>query len=429
MSRPAGRPQDKPGHVYDKSGHPPGHTHYKPQVGEAAPPHRYPLLLAVGGVGAVIAVAGLFVSGPLARAGVGLAVAGVVAFLLAPSPIRARGWQPPTAPALTGILAPNRALAGAEILAAGLVAGPEDLAITPDGATLYASSFGDGRIVALDLTLGGNGRVVDHARTGGSPVDLALRADGSLLVCDWSAGLLQVDPNGQVSTLLPLGAPVDGRPFVRPDGVSEAADGVLYVSEGSCRPGVWNGVFEALEAGDYGRVIALDPAGGARTVVDGLSFANGNAIEPEGRFLVVADQFRYRIARLWLAGPRAGALDSFAENLPGLPHNIHYDAQGLLWVGLYQGRNATLDGISPRPRLKNVLAKLPAVVVAGPERVRDGVPGRGAVVALDPDGRPVRYLAGPPSRVDTVSAAVRHGDTLYVSTLTGDAILRVRLRE
>ncbi|PZS25198.1 MAG: hypothetical protein DLM58_22830 [Pseudonocardiales bacterium] len=45
----------------------------------------------------------------------------------------------------------------------------------------------------------------------------------------------------------------------------------------------------------------------------------------------------------------------------------------------------------------------------------------------DPEGQPVRYLAGPPSRVDTVSATVRHGDTLYVSTLTGDAILRLQL--
>jgi len=142
---------------------------------------------------------------------------------------------------------------------------------------------------------------------------------------------------------------------------------------------------------------------------------------------VIADQYRCRIAPLWLTGPRAGKVDTFAENLPGLPHNIHCDADGVLWVGLYQGRHATLDRISPRPWLKQLLAKLPAGVVAGPERVRDGKPGRGAVVALDSAGQPVRYLAGPPSRVDTISAAVRHGDTLHVSTLTGDAILRLSL--
>lgn len=253
-----------------------------------------------------------------------------------------------------------------------------------------------------------------------------MRADGSLLVCDWRKGLLLVDPAGQVSTLLPLGTVIDGRPFVRPDGVSEAADGTIYVSEGSSRPGAWNGVFEALEAGDYGRVIALDPVSGqGLTVMDGLSFANGNAIEPAGRFLVVADQYRFRIARFWLTGPHAGEIDAFAENLPGLPHNIHFDSEGLLWVGLYLGRNVAPDRVSPRPLLKPILAKLPASVVAGPEQLRDGKFGRGALIALDPDGQPVHYFAGPPSRVDTISAAVRHEDTLYVSTLTGDAILRM----
>lgn len=406
-----------------------GFTHYKPQAGEPAPPHRYPLLLALAAVAILVALVGLFTAGWLVVTAAIVAVAALAAFALAPSPIRAQGWQPFTAPSMTGVLTPNRALGGAEVLAAGQVAGPEDIAISADGRTLYASSFGDGRIVRIDVTPGVRPSVEEHAWTGGSPVDLALRADGSLLVCDWSKGLLQVDPDGLVSTVLALGAVVDGRPFVRPDGVSEAVDGAIYVSEGSGRPGVWNGVLEVLEGGEYGRVIALDPRSGhARTVVDGLSFANGNAIAPNGEFLVIADQYRFRIARLWLAGPRAGEVDAFAENLPGLPHNIHFDADGLLWVGLFQGRNATLDRVSPRPRLKQLLAKLPASVVAGPDRVRAGRPGRGAVVALDAAGQPVRYLAGPPSRVDTISAAVRHQDTLYVSTLTGDAILRLPLQ-
>jgi len=406
----------------------PGYSHHRPQAGEPAEPHRYPLLLVAAGIGVGAAITGLMLASWLAVTGMAVALAGIAGFVLVPSPIRARGWQPPAAPSPTGVLAPNRLLADAEVIAAGQVAGPEDLALTPDGKTLYASSFGDGRIVRIDAGPGRGDRVTTHATTHGSPVDMALRPDGSLLVCDWSRGLLQISPAGQVRTLLRLGEQVNGRPFVRPDGVAEAADGTIYLSEGSGRPGAWNGVFEVLEAGEYGRVLALDPVSReVRTVLDGLSFANGVAIEPGGRFLVVADQYRYRITRLWITGPTAGRVDQFAENLPGLPHNLHYDAEGLLWAGLYQLRNATLDRISPRPRLKEFLAKLPPVVVAGPERVRDGKPGRGGVIALDPAGQVVHYLAEPPSRVDTVSAAVRYRDTLYISTLTGDAILRVHL--
>lgn len=399
----------------------PSHPHHRPQAGEPAPPHRYPLLLVAAGVGFLTMLAGWVLGPAVLLVGVVLAGGGLAAFVLWPSPIDARAWRPPAAP----MLRPDPALADAQLLAAGQVAGPEDLAIGADGSSLYASSFGDGRIVRIDLA---DRTVHEHARTGGSPVDLTARPDGSLLVCDWSAGLLEVSPDGVVSTLLPLGALVDGKPFVRPDGVSVAANGTVYVSEGSCRPGPWNGVFEALEAGAYGRVFSLDPSSGVtRTVVANLSFANGNAIEPGGSYLVVADQYRYRIARLWLQGPTAGSVDTFADNLPGLPHNLHFDTDGDLWAGLYRLRDATLDRVSPHSAIKRLLAKLPPRAVAGPERLRDAKPGRGGVVCLDRAGRIVHFLGSPPARVDTISAAIRHGDDLYVGTLTGDAILRVRL--
>lgn len=149
-----------------------GFTHYKPQAGEPAPPHRYPLLLALAAVAILVALVGLFTAGWLVVTAAVVAVAALAAFTLAPSPIRAQGWQPFTAPSMTGVLAPNRALAGAEVLAAGQVAGPEDIAISADGRTLYASSFGDGRIVRIDVTPGVRPGVEEHAWTGGSPVDL-----------------------------------------------------------------------------------------------------------------------------------------------------------------------------------------------------------------------------------------------------------------
>lgn len=397
------------------------HSHVLPQAGEPAPPHHYPLLLLGFGLGVVTLLVGLVAAGWLVWVGAAVAAAALASFVLAPAPIDAIGWQPAAAPRV----APTGSLGDADVLAAGAVAGPEDLAVALDGRSLFASSFGDGRIVRIDL----DGTPTEHADTGGSPVDIAVQPDGSLLVCDWSKGLLSVAPDGRIDTLLALGTPVDGRPFVRPDGVSVAADGIVYISEGSDRPGCWNGVFEALEAGAYGRVIAFDPvAGTARTVMSGLSFANGNSIGPGGRYLVVADQYRYRLARLWLTGADAGRVDTFADNLPGLPHNIHFDDEGLLWVGLYRLRDATLDRISGHPRVKNLLAKLPPWAVAGPERLREGKPGRGGVVALDGQGGVVHFLTTPPSRVDTVSAAVQHGDRLYVGTLTGDAILSVPLR-
>lgn len=173
---------------------------------------------------APLAVVGLFTADWVVLAGAILVVAGLTAFNFAPSPIRALGWQPPKAPPLTGVLAPNSALADAEVLLAGELSGPEDLAISADGGTLYASSFCDGRIVRINVSPGVTPAAVDHAHTGGSPVDLALRTDGTMLVCDSDKGLLLIDASGTVTTLLPLGTTVDGRPFVRPDGVSETGN-------------------------------------------------------------------------------------------------------------------------------------------------------------------------------------------------------------
>lgn len=208
------------------------------EAGQQAPPHRYALPFLLVPAGLLLTIVGLVVSEPLGMVGGLVCVVGILAFLMVPSPIRPVAWTPGAAPPMIGVLAGRRGLAQADVLASGQIHGPEDLAISPDGRTLCASGYRDGRILRIEVGEGMGDRVVEQAVTGGSPSDLALRADGSLLVCDWAKGLLLVSGSGEVETLLPLGMIVDGRPFVRPDGVSEAADGTLYISEGSSRPGI-----------------------------------------------------------------------------------------------------------------------------------------------------------------------------------------------
>lgn len=45
-------------------------------------------------------------------------------------------------------------------------------------------------------------------------------------------------------------------------------------------------------------------------------------------------QYRYRCQKYWLKGPEKGTVESFIDNLPGLPDNIHYDGNGTFWIGV-----------------------------------------------------------------------------------------------
>lgn len=56
-----------------------GFTHYKPQAGEPAPPHRYPLLLALAAVAILVALVGLFTAGWLVVTAAIVAVAALAA--------------------------------------------------------------------------------------------------------------------------------------------------------------------------------------------------------------------------------------------------------------------------------------------------------------------------------------------------------------
>ena len=47
--------------------------------------------------------------------------------------------------------------------------------------------------------------------------------------------------------------------------------------------------------------------------------------------------YRYRCQKYWLEGPQKGTVESFIENLPGLPNNIHYDGNGIFWIGVAKG--------------------------------------------------------------------------------------------
>ncbi|MBB1609138.1 MULTISPECIES: SMP-30/gluconolactonase/LRE family protein [unclassified Pseudomonas] len=342
-----------------------------------------------------------------------LIAAAAVYLAITPSPIDPVAWNPPPAPPMTGVLEPNDTLMKAELLGLGQVKGPEDTAVDAQGR-VYAG-LDDGRVVRLD-----NGQVTTFAETGGRPLGMDFDAQGNLIVADAWKGLLKIDAQGKITV---LSTEADGVPFAFADDLDIASDGRIYFSDASSRFHQPDYILDYLETRPHGRLLRYDPATGkTETLLKDLYFANGVTLSANEDFVLVNETYRYRIARYWLKGPKAGQQDIFIDNLPGLPDNLQGDRKGTFWVALPTPRKADADFILAQPWLKRQLTKLPRALLPKP------VP-YGLVIAVDENGQIVRSLhdtSGQHLRMITSAKPV--GDYLYFGSLENDRIGRLKIR-
>lgn len=345
-----------------------------------------------------------------------LLIIAVLLYLLAwPVPVEPVAWEAPTDRGLTGDFARNDALADLERIGTGDHHGPEDAVIDSDG-NLYTGTEG-----GLVLRIRPDGEVSVFAETGGRPLGLEFDAGGNLIVANAYLGLQRIEPDGRVSLLTDR---VDGEPIPYADDLDVAPDGRIYFSDASTKfgaGGTHGGTYDAslldiLEHGGHGRVLVYDPATDSTTaVMNGLNFANGVAVDPGGRFLLVNETGTYRVLKHWLAGPRSGETEVLLDNLPGFPDNINRGREGRYWIGLVSPRSKALDELSGRPFLRKVVQRLPAAL--RPQAVPFA-----HVVAIDAEGNVLASLQGDGSRLYAVTGALETADGLYLTSLFGEAL-------
>lgn len=348
-----------------------------------------------------------------------LVAAGMLALailVVSPSTIEPVAYRPAPPMPLEGALATNRALEATERLGVGRLLGPEDVEPGRGGTVLTGNADGSIRL----LLPGEDGwRVETFANTGGRPLGLDRDRDGTLWVADNERGLVAIDPTGAVRVAL---AEAAGTPIAFADDVAAGPDGRIYLSDASSRHGPDALFLETLEAEPWGRLIEYDPASGdSRVLVDDLYFANGVAVATDGRFVLVAETFRYRVRRHWLRGSRAGETETFVDRLPGFPDGISSDGHGGFWLALYGHRSELLDRVlHPRPWLKRLAGRLPRVLQPPPSAY-------GLVVALDGDGRVLSSLHDPSGEhFPFVTSVEEYDEALYLGSVEADAIGRYR---
>lgn len=321
------------------------------------------------------------------------------------SPVR---WQPPTAPARARRPRSARPLPPLRLLDV-IGRGPEDVLVDDAGRVL--TGVADGRVLRLAPD---NRRIEVLADTGGRPLGLEWLPDGGLLVCDARRGLLRVEVDSGAVT--PLVSEVDGQPMRFCNNAAVAPDGTVYFSDSSRRFGVDHWKADLLEHSGTGRLFRRGLAAELTLLADGLQFANGVALAPDGSFVVVAESAAYRLRRVWITGPRAGEVEVFVDNLPAFPDNVSTGTDGLFWVAMGSPRDRGLDRLLPRhPRLRQVVWRLP-------DRVQPRPQTSVWAYALSPDGEVVHDLQAPGGRFHFVTGVREHHGTVHLGSLVGDSV-------
>ena len=345
-----------------------------------------------------------------------LLLAGLAYFGLWPVPVEPVSWLAPAAPGYAGPHAVNHKLAKLNMIDLGAEAGPEHIAMGPDGK-LY-TTVESGRILRMQPD--GSQQEV-FAQTGGRVLGFDFDARGHLIAADAVKGLLSIAPDGKVTVLADK---VGEDPIRYADAVVVAQNGKMYLSDASTRfaPKDWGGTFEAsvldiLEQSATGRVFEYDPATRAlRVVARGLSFANGVELTADQRALLVVETGQYRV---WRIDREAQALDvrqaspqAFAlfDNLPGYPDNLMRGLDGRIWLGFTKPRSGLVDAMAPYPFLRKMTLRLPRLLWPVP-------PAYGHVMAFNEEGQVVADLQDPAGAYPETTAVTETRERLYIQSL------------
>jgi sugar lactone lactonase YvrE len=186
--------------------------------------------------------------------------------------------------------------------------------------------------------------------------------DGRLWLCNWGTGeivAVDADGNREVTLTVPAVLPYsidwlpDGRLLVVSgrEGLllRQEADGALVI-HADLRPlskSPWNetvvdgrgnvyvnGGGPAPASGEHfgpGTIVLIGPDGAVRQVAENIAFANGMAVTPDNKTLIVAESHANRLTAFDIAADGSLANRRVWADLDGYPDGICLDAEGAVW--------------------------------------------------------------------------------------------------
>jgi sugar lactone lactonase YvrE len=327
-------------------------------------------------------------------------LAGGLAALAILSPIDPVAWTPDAATDVCDRAVP---LAFAPLVT-DLPATPDGLAAGPDGA-LYAG-LANGTVARIEPATRRWQIVAQSKPAGAFFTGLARADDGTLYAADEHGGALH--RLSQPATAAPTIAVdrIDGQELRWNNDVTALPDGRIAFTTTSQRRNLDQFYQEVLEHRGSGQLILHDPVTGANRVLSGtLQMANGVAVGPDGKSVLVVDSSAYRVLRFPLDG---SVPEVFANGLPGFAGNIRRAEDGGYWLTLISPRSGAVDKLAGWPVARRIMAWLPPSVRPGPQPML-------CLIRLGRDGDMQAFLARTDAPIRSLSTALESGGLLFVT--------------
>jgi len=294
-------------------------------------------------------------------------------------------YQPETIPAFEGTTQLNEKLLSSDKLEINGWFGPEDILFDSLGnlyTGVHNADFSDGKI----LKIYPSGKTEEFYDSGSWVAGLHFDKNSNLVALSHRQGLISISP-AKKATVLASGDE-NGRPFLIPNGLDIADDGMIYFTNTS--------EMSAYNI-KYGRKIIMEmkPLGGlysynpetkeVKTLIDGTYFGNGIVVSKSQEYLLMVETTKYRVLKYWLSGEKAGQIETFINNLHGFPNGISLREDGSYWLGFSTKRNDALDKIHPKTGMKKLVYGLPEFMQPKAERF-------GMVMNISKDGEIIETL-------------------------------------
>ncbi|GAB0496829.1 hypothetical protein MMPV_008150 [Pyropia vietnamensis] len=259
---------------------------------------------------------------------------------------RGRLWQLPSPPLVGAPAAAD--VEPPPLLVAHVGGTPLGGAFSRDGRSLYIADAGRGLLrVAVNPTTGvpvGGAAPVVELLAAAAPLPARSQGEGP-------DGKRDASPANATAIAAAATAAAAAVPIAFADDVDVCpVSGTVYFSDASrvAPPRVVAGgggatleasILDAMSGVPSGRLLAYHPDSGAVSVVTDQSFhfANGVAVAPDGRSVVVAETFGSRLLRVSVSGADAGSFSRLGPPLPGFPDGVSRDdsPRGGYWVAFY----------------------------------------------------------------------------------------------
>jgi sugar lactone lactonase YvrE len=278
----------------------------------------------------------------------------------------------------------NIALEKVKTIGSGLLR-PEGVMALDDGS-LYAAD-GKGRCARIEK----DGRTSFFGNVGGLPNGLCVDRSGSCIIANIGNGEVQsLNPDGSHRVLM---TEANGKKMPSPNFPFMDSRERIWVSNSTAH----QDLREALQSPSPDGCVVLIEQGTPRIVAEGICFANGVALDPEEKYLYVAETMMRRILRYQiypsgaLSGPEVYGPPSLGS--VGYPDGIAFDKQGNLWV-VFPAWNA-IGYIDPKGNLEMVLEDRNGQVLHRPSNICFGWEGRKTAFVGSLDGTTIPYFAVP----------------------------------